>query len=339
MLSNDASNLREVIEQEYKQFSEGIAAAKDVALPGKYTSITISGMGGSALPGNILRIFLHSAWRTRGKESIGVHQNRFYSLPPEAYKNSLNFFCSHSGNTEETIASLEEAIRNNLPSVGMAAGGKVESICREHSIPFVKLPVPFKNFQPRMATGHFVSAFHTVLANSSIIESDEEALLKSGENLQKDIMVLEEKGRKIADILYGKTPIIYSNTYLKSLAMIWKIKLNENSKTPAFWNYFPELNHNEMVGFTLPQAKFVVVMLKDPEDHPRNLKRYIITEKILKEKGVEVLSLDILGKTVYDKVFSTLVLGDWASYFLAFRYGIDPTPVVMVEDLKRMLNE
>lgn len=336
---NDVSNLRRVIEEEYKQFKEGIAAAKDVALPGHYDSITISGMGGSALPGNILRIFLHRAWRLSGKEGIEVYQNRFYSLPPEAHKNSLNIFCSHSGNTEETLASFEEAIQNNLPSIGMSSGGKLEKLCRERDIPFVKLPIPFENFQPRMATGHFIAAFHTVLANSGVIESDEENLLRCGENLEVIIPSLEKKGSEIAKRLYGKTPVIYSNTYLKSLAMIWKIKINENAKTPAFWNYFPELNHNEMVGFSLPQGKFIVVMLRDGEDNPKNLKRYEITARLLEEKGVETMILDISGETVYDRVFSTLVLGDWASYLLALQYGIDPTPVDMVEKLKKMLTE
>lgn len=334
---NDPSNLRRVIEEEYKQFGEGIIAAKEVALPGKYDSITISGMGGSALPGNLLRIFLHRAWRVSGKEGIAVHQNRFYALPPEAYKNSLNFICSHSGNTEETVASFEEALAHHLPCVGIASGGKIEAMCKEHGVPFVKLPIPFENFQPRMATGHFIAALHTVLANSGVIESDEEDLLRAGERLKSIIPSREQTGKEIAERLFEKIPVFYSNTYLKSLAMIWKIKVNENAKTPAFWNYFPELNHNEMVGYTLAQGKFIAVMLRDKEDDPRNLKRYEISARLLEEKGVETLTLDIEGETVYDRVFSTLVLGDWASYFLALQYGIDPTPVVMVEQLKGLL--
>lgn len=337
MIANDPSNLRKVIEEEYKQFEEGIAAAKDVSLPGKYASITLSGMGGSALPGNILRIFLHRAWRVNGKESVGVYQNRFYALPPEAHKNSLNFICSHSGNTEETIASFEEALKHHLPCVGIASGGKIEAMCAEHGVPFVKLPIPFPNFQPRMATGHFIAALHTVLKNSGVIESDERDLLRAGESLQTIIPSMEGRGKEIAERLFGKTPVFYGSTYLKSLAMIWKIKVNENAKTPAFWNYFPELNHNEMVGFTLPQGKFIAVMLRDKEDDPRNLKRYEITTQLLEETGVETLILDIEGETVYDRVFSTLVLGDWASYFLALKYGIDPTPVAMVEKLKGLL--
>jgi glucose/mannose-6-phosphate isomerase len=330
----DTFNLRRVIFEEGKQFQEGISVAKGVSLPGSYDSITISGMGGSALPGNILRILLHRAWRTVRKKPISIYQNRFYSLPPEAYRNSLNLICSHSGNTEETLASFEEAIANKLPVVGIASGGKLEALCREYGVPFVKLPIPFDNFQPRMATGHFVSAIHTVLADSGIIEDDSENLLRCGEYLQTIIPELETKGMEIAERIAGKTPVVYADTYLKSLAMIWKIKINENAKTPAFWNYFPELNHNEMVGFTLPQGKFIAILLRDVEDDPRNAKRFDITADLMRKQGVDTMVLDISGEGAYNKVFGALALGDWASYHLALLYGIDPTPVDMVEELK-----
>lgn len=335
--SSDPSNLRKVIEEEYAQFKEGLAAARGIRVEGDFDKIMISGMGGSALPGNICRIFLGSAWKSKGEKRLAVFQNRFYRLPHEAYENCLNIICSHSGNTEETIAAFEEALAHNLPCVGIASGGKIEAMCREHGIPFVKLPIPFPNFQPRMATGHFVAAIYGILIQSELVLDEAQEMLAHGEKMKSRILELEERGQAIAKKLVGKTPVLFSNTRFKSLAMIWKIKINENAKTPAFWNYLPELNHNEMVGYTLPQAKFIAVMLRDGEDDPRNLKRYEITARLLEETGVEVCILDIEGETVYDRVFSTLVLGDWVSYFLALAYGVDPTPVEMVEKLKGLL--
>lgn len=335
----DRSDLRKVILQEYSQFAEGIRASEGVRVEGKFEKIMISGMGGSALPGNIFRVFLGSEWHSEGEKQLGVFQNRFYRLPHEAREECLNFVCSHSGNTEETIASLMQAIEEGLPVVGIASGGKIEEICVQHQIPFVKLPIPFANFQPRMATGHFVSAMYGVLVNSGLVRDDTQKLLAFGDEMRELIPTLEEPGKEIAKKLVGKTPVVFSDTRFKSLAMIWKIKINENAKTPAFWNYFPELNHNEMVGYTLPQAKFIAVMLRDPGDDPRNLKRYGITAKLLEKQGVETITLDIQGETVYNKVFSTLALGDWVSYSLALEYGIDPTPVDMVEDLKKLLKD
>jgi len=335
----DKYNLRKVILEGPRQFMEGFEAAKNIKPAQEFDSIMISGMGGSALPGNIVRIILHDIldqYDIKGQR-LRIYQNRFYSLPGEAYENCLNFICSHSGNTEETIASFEEAIKHNLPCVGISSGGKIEEMCKEFDIPHIKLPIPFENFQPRMATGHFVATIMQVLMNTGKFPDVTGEVLKETEDLMSRVKNSEEKGKEIAKTLVGKTPIIYANTHFKALAMIWKIKINENSKTPAFWNYFPELNHNEMVGFTRSQADFSILMLRDAQDDPRNQKRYDVMAKILKENDISTMILDIEGDTVYSRVFRTLYLGDWVSYYLALEYSIDPTPVDMVEDFKKML--
>jgi glucose/mannose-6-phosphate isomerase len=155
------------------------------------------------------------------------------------------------------------------------------------------------------------------------------------ENLKR--LNLENQGKNLAQKLTNKIPIIYASDKFKDIAKIWKIKFNENSKTQAFWNYFPELNHNEMVGFTNLQGNFHIIILKDKEDHPRIQKRMAIITDLLKKKGIEVATIDVLGEDLLTKIFSTLMLGDWASYYLALEYGIDPTPVEIVEDFKKKM--
>lgn len=335
----DRSNLREMILGAPDQLAVGFRLAKGIHVPGTFENIMISGMGGSALPGNLFRVFLGELAR-RGEMSrqrIGIFQNRFYSLPHEAYDNCLNLFCSYSGNTEETLASFEEAVSNSLPVIGISAGGKLETLCQERGIPHVKLPLPSPDFQPRMGTGYFLGAMYQLLVNHGLAPDITRELEAISLSLKQDLPKIEEEGKALALTLKGKTPVVYASPCYKSVAMIWKIKINENAKTPAFWNFFPELNHNEMVGWTLPQGQFIVLMLRDLDDHPRNLKRYDITAELLREKGVEVVTLDMEGESVYTKVFKTLALGDFASYYLALEYGQDPTPVDMVEDLKKRL--
>ena len=337
-MSIDHSDLRRVILLSADQFSEGSAIAKDIAISKKFSSIVISGMGGSALPANVLRTYINHFFNRHVEyERISVFQNRYYKLPPEAYKNCLNIICSHSGNTEETVASFEEALKNNLPCVGISAGGKIEKMCKKHGVPHVKLPIPFENFQPRMATGYFVAVIAQLLVNAGKLPKRSVAFKSIAEKLRKEIVRMEKQGQKIADRLVGKTPIIYASTKFKSLAMIWKIKINEHAKTPAFWNYFPELNHNEFVGFTNPQAKYYILMLRDQQDHPRNLLRYDVTAQCLEEKGVETEIIDMPEGDLLFRIFATLALGDWIAYYLALAYGQDPTPVDMVEDLKKSL--
>lgn len=335
----DRSNLRQVILETPGQFSVGFDLAKDIRVPGTFRSIMISGMGGSALPGNLFRIYLNDLFRSEEptRQPLAIYQNRSYGLPPESFHACLNFICSYSGNTEETVASFEEALHHKLACIAFSAGGKIEMMAKEHGIPHVKLPIPNPDFQPRMGTGFFIGAMFQVLVNQGLVPDTRQEILAGAQQLAQHLPRLEEFGRSLAKRIAGKTPVIYTTAKYKSVAMVWKIKINENAKTPAFWNFFPELNHNEMVGWTLPQGQFFVLMLRDPDTHPQNLKRFEITAQLLREKGVTVEVLDMEGENVYSRVFRSIALGDFTSYYLALEYGQDPTPVEMVEALKKRL--
>ncbi len=335
----DKSNLRQMILESPSQFATGFDLAAGVSVPGTFRSIMISGMGGSALPGNLFRMYLHDLFRTKRpqEQPLSVYQNRSYSLPPESFHECLNFICSYSGNTEETVASFEEALQKNLPCIALSAGGKIEEMAKAYGVPHVKLPIPYENFQPRVGTGYFFGAMLQILVNQGLVPDMTGELAKEAEVLRKGMEALEEQGKALAKKMMGKTPIIYSTAKYKSVAMVWKIKLNENAKTPAFWNFFPELNHNEMVGWTLPQGQFFVLMLRDKEAQDQIQKRFDITAELLRKQGVTVEILDMEGGSVYSKVFTSIALGDLASYYLALEYGQDPTPVAMVEELKKLL--
>ncbi len=335
----DPSDFRRMILESPNQFSEGVRLAGDIRFssnPG-FRSVTISGMGGSALPGDIFRTYLSDLDR-RGllDAPVSIFQNRFYELPWEA-RQSLNVFASYSGNTEETIESFRTAIAEHLPAIGISSGGKIEEICLSEGIPHIKLPIPYPNFQPRLGTGYFFGALYQVLVNEGLVPDLKDELENGAEYLRSRLSELEAAGKALAKICEGKTTVIYASPRYGSIAMVWKIKFNENAKTTAFWNVFPELNHNEMVGYTLPKGPFQVIMLRDPEDHPKNLKRFEVTSGLLREQGIPVEILDMEGKNVFNRVFSSLLLADFTTYHLALAYGIDPTPVALVEKLKKML--
>jgi glucose/mannose-6-phosphate isomerase len=211
-------------------------------------------------------------------------------------------------------------------------------MAKEHNVPHIKLPIPFPNFQPRVGTGYFFGAMFQVLVNQGLVEDTTKTLLEEADILKQNMGALEEQGKALAKKIAGKTPVIYSTARYKSVAMVWKIKFNENAKTPAFWNFFPELNHNEMVGWTLPQGKFIVLMLRDTNTHSQVLKRFEVTAQLLRKQGVEVEILDMVGESVYSRTFTSIALGDFTSYYLALEYDQDPTPVDMVEKLKKSLS-
>lgn len=337
----DKSGFRQFILDVPGQFKAGLQLASGIKVDGDFENITISGMGGSALPANLLREYCNSLFKKNPDyKPFEIHINRFYSLPPESYSSkTLNFIASYSGNTEETLSSLEEARNAGLTYIGLSSGGKLEELCKKYGAPHIKLPIPHPNFQPRMGTGYFFGPMFQLLVNQGLVPDATKGLIESSERLYGKMESLENKGIELAKKMVGKTPIIYGSPKHKPVAMVWKIKINENAKTPAFWNFFPELNHNEMVGFTNPQSKFFVIMLRDLDDDPRNLKRYDITAKLLKDKGTDSEILDMDGEDVFEKMFTSISLADWASYYLALEYKQDPTPVKIVEDLKKLLAE
>ncbi|MFA9262274.1 MAG: bifunctional phosphoglucose/phosphomannose isomerase [Undibacterium sp.] len=336
--SVDVSNLRQVILDTPEQFQEGFKLAEHIRIEGEFDTLMFSGMGGSALPADLLRTYLDDISR-RFPESkpVTILQNRSYGLPARRPGTTLHFVCSYSGNTEETLETLEALLAKGEPVIGVSSGGKLEAICQEKGIQHIRLPIPNPTFQPRMGTGYFIGAFLQACMMLGLIPDVREEVINAASRYAEKKLEIEEKGKKLAVTLAKTTPVVYSGESYKSVALVWKIKLNENAKTPAFWNVFPELNHNEMVGWTLPQGKFTALFLRDPSDHPRIVKRLAITAELLREKGIAVEVIDLEGDSVFEKMFSSVMLGDFTSYYLALEYGQDPTPVDMVEKLKHLL--
>jgi len=322
----DKSNLRQVIIDSPQQLGVGLEIAKDIKIESEFKYLVVSGMGGSALPVEILKNHLV-------ENDLEIFNNRTYSIPKKYHQGALHFISSYSGNTEETISCLQEVIQNNLKAIVFTNGGKILEMAKKNNIPIVEIP---ECIQPRYATGYFVSSMLKVLSNSNLTENQDSAILDIQEYLPAKIASFEEKGHILAKKLVGKTPIIYSTAEYRSVAMILKIKINENAKTPAFWNVYPELNHNEMVGWTLAQGKFHILTFLD-KNNPKIEKRMEITSRLLQEKGIETDFIEIEGNDKLTSIFTALAMSDWISYYLSIEYGQDPTPVDMVEKLKNLL--
>ena len=268
------------------------------------------------------------------KPNIPVSIHRDYNIPTEANEASLLVFCSYSGNTEEPISGLYEAISKNLKITCIASGGEIEKLCKKNNLPFVKIP---SGIQPRAATGYMFSALLKVLANSGATKDISAEILETSIKLEEINSLSEKEGKNLAKKIGKRIPIIYASDEFKALARIWKIKFNENSKIPAFHNYFPELNHNEMVGYTKKSKSFFVIILRSKNDHPKILKRMELTADIIKKSGAEVEFIEIKEGSKSFKIFSSLLLGDWTSYYLALENKTDPTPVELVESFKKLM--
>jgi glucose/mannose-6-phosphate isomerase len=290
----------------------------------------VVGMGGSALAPKILK-----TWKP-GLDITVRSDYGLSELPMEELKNKLIILSSYSGNTEESIDAFKDAKNKNLPMAVITTGGELLSLAVENKIPYIKLPD--SGIQPRMALGLSIKAFLKLIG-----QEDE---LKKIEVLSKTLNIgdYENDGKVLAENMKNHVPIIYASSRNLSLAYIWKIKFNETGKIPAFYNVFPELNHNEMTGFDVKDStkelsnKLFFIILKDAEDDRRIQKRMEVLEKLYKDRNLQTEIIELKGENIWHKIFSSLVLADWISYYTAIQYGLEPDQVPMVEEFKKLIN-
>jgi glucose/mannose-6-phosphate isomerase len=296
--------------------------------------IFICGMGGSALPANIAKTFLAN---TKNDFNVPIKIVRDYHLPVGFDEQSAGVFISYSGNTEETLSCFEQALKTgNKNLIAIATGGSLKSLAEQNNVQFITIPTDV--LQPRMGYGYFFGALIKLFANSELLTINFDEIKADVETLLNENKNYEALGQKLAPTLKNKIPVIYTADSWKYLAMIIKINFNENSKVQSFWNTFPEMNHNEMVGYSNLLAEYKILIFKDPNDHERIQKRMGILKQVLADK-IDVEIIDMPDASTLVKIFSTLMTGLWASYYLALENNIDPTPVKMVEEFKNLMKK
>jgi glucose/mannose-6-phosphate isomerase len=258
-----------------------------------------------------------------------------YKLPEWANKKTLVFATSYSGNTEEAIYSYRDAIKKGCRIVAMASGGKLAELAKKDGTTFIKLPKPFEGFQPRAGLGYLFFSMLGVLQNSRIIPDMTKDIDKTIKAL--DVKRYNDKAMNLAENMADKVPIIYTSEKLAAAGYKWKIAFNENAKTHAFFNVYPEQNHNEINAYINIEAHYHIIMLSNDDDHPQVKKRMKITKDLYKKKNVPVTEIAIKGDSLLTKLFSAIMIGDLVAYYVSIKYATDPTPVAMVEDLEKGL--
>jgi len=320
----DKSNMIKVIENIPEHIAEAVKLAKDVKITEPIKNIMVAGMGGSAVSGDILKAYL--------KDKINVEVNKNYFLPELAGKETLLFILSYSGNTEETISAFRTAQRKNMNMVIITSGGKLEELSKISKTPCIIIP---RGFQPRAAIAYLFFPMLAVLYNSHLIDNPVEDVKKTIKALKNP--QFKERAQDLAEKLVEKIPLIYASERMGVVAYRWKTQFNENAKIHAFFHVFPELDHNELVGYGNIKAGYHVIIIKDDDDYVKVKKRMDITKRLISEAGINVTEMVIKGDCFLTKLFSAVYLGDLTSYYLALKYGTDPTPVDIIEELKKEL--
>jgi len=316
--------------------------ASKFALPTDFkdiNKIVICGMGGSAIGGDLL----HGLTSNLSKPLVFVH--RGYDLPAFVDSKTLVIASSYSGNTEETLSAFKQALNTNCKKLAVTTGGKLRNLAQEKQVPIFTIDYLSP---PRAALGYSFIPLIALLSKLGFLEdksAEVEGMVQTLKELlgklAEDIPIAHNPAKQLASKLFGKLVAIYGAGILSPVARRWKGEFNENSKAWAFYETFPELNHNTVVGYEFPKEmadKLYVILLRCPSLHPRILARYQITCEILQKAGVKHEIFDSQGENELTQMMSLLFLGDWTSYYLAMLNQTDPMPVKMIDYLKKRLN-
>lgn len=299
------------------------------------SNIIISGLGGSAISADLIKNYL-------GNEiAIPIIVNRNYNLPKFAGKNTLFIASSYSGNTEETISALRQAIELGCKIVCITTGGEVEAIAKSKKLNCVKVQ---QGFQPRYSLGLSFFSLLKVFQELNLIPDQ----TKIAENViglwkQKGIDYSQEGNfaYTFAESLVGFIPVIYSVADSTSaVGYRFKCQLNENSKLHAFHNEIPEMNHNEIIGWESYQEKVFhskIINIVDETYHPQIQKRFEILKDIFSKSGVETLTLKSNEDSYKVRLLDLIYLGDWISYYVGVLRGYDPSEIDNIYTLKDRL--
>lgn len=339
----DAANMRKLLITFPDQVAEATAIGKKADLhiaEKRISNIVLTGLGGSAIGGDLLRSYLADDLK------IPFVVNRHYFLPEFVDKSSLVIVSSYSGNTEETIAAHEDAIRRKAQVLCICSNGETERIARLRRQSLIKIP---RGFPPRAALGYSFYPLLVALTRFKLIRSREKdiretiALLRRKARSYAMLNAKKNPALELAQRLYNKIPIVYSPAErFDAVNLRWRGQLCENSKVLAFGHVIPEMNHNELVGWKVLKrhmADMSVVFLHDRKMHSRVAVRMNITRTIVSEFAGQVIDIESEGTSLLARMFSLIYLGDWVSFYLAILNGVDPTPVRVIDYLKGELGK
>lgn len=344
ILSIDKSDMCSILLDFPRQYQQAHHLAGKFILPeefGNVRNIVVSGMGGSAIGGDLLRSLFS------GVCPVPIVINRNYSIPEFVNEETLFIAASYSGNTEETLSAFKAAISKQAKVITISTGGELENYSKAAGTPHFSIPL--RGIQPRCAFGYlfipmtvFLSKLGLIPDCTSEIEEAVELLTHTAQRLSPGIPVEENEAKQIARAVYDRLPVVYaSQNYFDVVAMRWKGQFNENSKMMSFHNIIPEMNHNEIVGWGIPAdvtSRCIAVFLCDNADIPKIRKRIDITRDLLSAE-TQTITVQAHGDSPLAKALYLIYVGDFASYYLAILNGVDPTPIARINLFKSKLGE
>ena len=333
----DKSNACCVLESLPYEFEKAMENAKKASINyPKPERVIIAGMGGSAIGGDLMRDWL------KNDVLVQIEVYRGYELPIYADERTLVIVASYSGNTEETLGAYTDALEKKCKVVVITSGGLLERYAGRDGVPLILLP---KNFMPRFAIAHLFLSMAIVFEKLGLLKSDAEILdaisvLKElREELKTTCPAEKNISKQLALQIGDRIPTIYGFGPFKAVAKRIKMQFNENAKIPAKWDFFPELTHNEIVGYESDLAKILFpIFIRDRAESNKYRARIEIAKEIISQK-CDIFEIYPRGEKKLAKMLSLMYIGDFASVYTAILRNVDPTPIRGIKRIKRALQD
>ncbi len=315
-----------------KQLQAGLQIGSELELEilnSTIRNVVITGVGGSGIGGSIVHDLLFN------ELSVPCVVNKGYSLPEFVSEKSLVIAVSYSGNTEETLSALQQAIEKNAQIVCIASGGAMEAICKENQLNLVKIP---NGQPPRTALLYSLTQLFWIVYSFGLIGKQPLLDLESSVDfLLAESDAIKQLAHELAHEMDKKLPVLYGHRILHASLVRLRQQLNENSKTLGWVNVLPEMNHNELVGWSKHYPELFVLFFRLPDDMPRMNERLHFVYDLIKSLGNQVNIIDVKGQNLVEQTLYTILLGDWISYELAVMNNIDAIQIEAIDQLKSKL--
>lgn len=335
----DAQDALGIAEKQWQQLQTNFDLGDWKLAEGECKNVVFTGMGGSALAALVA-----TSWP---KVKVPFEITRTYDIPVYVDASTLFIASSYSGNTEETLAALNQAEEKRAHIVVIASGGKLAEIAKEKGYPLATLP---NVGQPRFGALASLKALVTILdrAGLAVEQNSLQSLENSSEFLKTIVQkwgptvpVKDNPAKQLALECIGNSPVIYAGPKLFPAAYKWKISFNENAKNVAWCNMLPEFNHNEFMGWTShPVDKpYTVIDLRSNFEHPRVQKRFEVTDRLLSGRRPAAHVVEVRGETILEQLLWSVAFGDFVSLYTALLNGLNPTPVDLLEKFKTSLDD
>lgn len=309
--------------------SDAVEASKSLDFnPARHEikNVVITGLGGSGIGGKIVsNIVADSA-------SCPILINNDYTLPEFVNKHTLVIACSYSGNTEETLSAVETAIEKGAEIACLTSGGKLKEIAENNNFNLVVVP---GGNPPRTTLGTTSPRIFAILKYYGIIDNRYDSSLgKIGGFLKKHEFEIQTKAQLMAEGLYTYTPVIYSDAGYEGVAIRLRQQLNENSKILCWHHVFPEMNHNELVGWVSGNEKIAVILLRTEDDPERTQTRMDLSLNIFEKYTKNITEIYAKGDDKVIRTYYLIHFIDWLSLYLSEQYGVDSIEIDVIDYLK-----